>query len=82
MLIHWRLSEDQHDSEKTLWAQHKQHPNALLDFLLGTPPPRFCDIVIYNMKCIFGVHPHFWHRAPKTLGTLVGEQQNSLLLCE
>lgn len=26
-----------------------------------------CDIVIYK-KCIFDLHPHFWHRVPKTLG--------------
>ena len=25
------------------------------------------DIVIYDKKYIFGLHPHFWHRAPKSL---------------
>ena len=28
---------------------------------------RKSDIVIFN-KYTFGLHPHFWHRAPKTLG--------------
>lgn len=27
-----------------------------------------CDKVICNKKYIFGLHPHFWHRALKTLG--------------
>lgn len=26
-----------------------------------------CD-VIYNKKHVFGLHPHSWHRSPKTLG--------------
>ena len=27
-----------------------------------------CDIAVYNEKYKFGLHPHFWCRAPKTLG--------------
>lgn len=27
-----------------------------------------CDIVIDNKKYIFGLGPHSWHGAPKTLG--------------
>ena len=26
-----------------------------------------CDVVIYNKNNIDGLHPHFWHRVPKTL---------------
>lgn len=26
-----------------------------------------CDIVIYNKKYEFGLHPHFWDRALKVL---------------
>ena len=25
-----------------------------------------CDTVIYNKKYLFGLHPRFWHTAPKT----------------
>ena len=25
------------------------------------------DVVIYNKNNIDGLHPHFWHRVPKTL---------------
>lgn len=25
--------------------------------------------MIYNRKYVFGLHPHFWQRAPKTVGT-------------
>ena len=29
---------------------------------------KICDIMVYNKKYIFGLHPiFFWHRAPKTL---------------
>ena len=55
---------------------------SFLGFSLRNPPPRFYDIVIYNKKCIFGLHLLFWRRSPKTLGTFVGEQLSSLLLCE
>lgn len=27
-----------------------------------------CDIAIYKKMNIFGLYPHFWHRAPKILG--------------
>ena len=30
---------------------------------------RCCDIVLHHKKHVFGFHPSFWHRAPKTLGT-------------
>lgn len=26
------------------------------------------DAVIYNEKFVFGLPPHFWHKAPKILG--------------
>ena len=26
-----------------------------------------CSNVVYNKRYIFGLHPHFWHRAPKNL---------------
>ena len=47
---------------------------------LRNPPPRFYDVVIYNKKCIFGLHLLFWCRSPKTLGTFVGEQLSSLVM--
>lgn len=25
-----------------------------------------CDIVIYNKKYIFGLHPYSWYRVPRT----------------
>ena len=31
-------------------------------------PVNQVDTVIYNKKYIFGLRPHSWHRAPKTLG--------------
>ena len=30
--------------------------------------PAHCDIGIYNKKYVFGLHAHFWHRSPKSLG--------------
>ena len=32
-----------------------------------------CDIVTCNKKYIFGLHPSFWHRAPKTWNFLCDE---------
>ena len=31
------------------------------------------DIVIYNKKHIFDLHPHFGHQVPETLGICVNE---------
>lgn len=28
---------------------------------------RDCDTVLYNQKYVFGLHPHSWHKASKTL---------------
>ena len=32
-----------------------------------------CDVVTCNKKYIFGLHPSFWHRAPKTWNFLCDE---------
>lgn len=37
-----------------------------------------CDIVIYIN--IFGLHPHFWHRAPETIGIPKWEKQRCLFV--
>lgn len=31
-------------------------------------PVNQCDTVVYNKKYVFGLCPHSWHRAAKTLG--------------
>lgn len=40
-----------------------------------------CDIVIYNMKDKFGLHPRFWHRAPKNVNFL-SEERDEGVFCE
>lgn len=35
-----------------------------------------CDTVIYSKKYIFGLHPHSWHRVPKTWNFLCGKSHN------
>ena len=39
-----------------------------LDTIPSLPQHMACDIVTYNKKHIFGLHPRSWHRAPQTLG--------------
>ena len=41
-----------------------------------------CDIVIYNKKYMFDLHPCLWHRALKTVGISWDESDKCLLFCK
>ena len=55
-----------------LLLMYAQHPTAFL-------PKMGYDIC--NMKYIFDLHPHVWHRVPKTLGVSCAERDKGVFCC-
>lgn len=50
-----------------LWASEISCEKGDTDLCLPVCYKMWCDIVIYNKKYTCHLHPHFWHRFPKTL---------------